>query len=228
MVYHPPAAGQNSGRQPAQTLTGDVDLQSRRNNQFFRGLRPLTPGLLVLLWCASAWAHFPHDVVDDLQLSPAYAVDQTLYATVRRVLYRSRTGGHSWERLSRGLACTGDFGALGVSPAFARDGTLFVACSGGALLRSTDRGEHHVVYIFRPGHLDVLKMLHVVKERGPGLCFYRFRVAVANVQFLEERAAFIYSAHVVVAQKSGVLVLVHPDVRRFQLFQTGGVLEQLP
>ncbi|MAT93630.1 MAG: hypothetical protein CME59_13615 [Halioglobus sp.] len=117
-------------------------MQSRRNNQFFRGLRPLTPGLLVLLWCASAWAHFPHDVVDDLQLSPAYAVDQTLYATVRRVLYRSRTGGHSWERLSRGLACTGDFGALGVSPAFARDGTLFVACSGGALLRSTDRGEH--------------------------------------------------------------------------------------
>ena len=85
-----------------------------------------------------------------------------------------------------------------------------------------------MVYIFRPGHLDVLEMLHVVKERGPSLCFYRFRVAVANVQFLEERAALIYSTHVVVAQKSGVLVLVDPDVRRFQLFQTGGVLEQLP
>ena len=85
-----------------------------------------------------------------------------------------------------------------------------------------------MVYIFRPGHLDVVEMLHVVKERGPSICFYRFRVAVANVQFLEERAALIYSTHVVVAQKSGVFVLVHPDVRRLQLFQPGGVREQLP
>ena len=85
-----------------------------------------------------------------------------------------------------------------------------------------------MVYIFRPGHLDVREMLHVVKERGPSLCLYRFRVAVANVQFLEERTAFIYSAHVVVAQNSRFLVLVLPDMRRFQLFQTGGVLEQLP
>ena len=90
----------------------------------------------------AAIAHVPHDLVHDVAISPAFAIDQTVYTTVRGSLFRSGTGGYEWQRLTRGINCAEDLTALSVSPDLHRDDTLFVACSSGGLYRSLDRGDH--------------------------------------------------------------------------------------
>jgi DNA-binding beta-propeller fold protein YncE/photosystem II stability/assembly factor-like uncharacterized protein len=74
-----------------------------------------------------------------LALSPAYATDNTLWASMsglsRSALLASPDGGDTWQELMSGEAK-----ALALSPAFAEDGTAFAAFSGLGLLRTTDGG----------------------------------------------------------------------------------------
>jgi hypothetical protein len=112
----------------------------------------------VLLLSRPVLAHVPHDVVDDIQVSPGFSVDQQVFATVRGKLFRSGTGGYNWQVLSRGLTCDKHLGALAISPDFLRDRTLVVACSSGGLYRSLDGGAH-----WRPlestGDFDFIQVL---------------------------------------------------------------------
>jgi photosystem II stability/assembly factor-like uncharacterized protein len=89
-----------------------------------------------------------------LFLSPAYAIDHTLYAYILPVfdktglqvggLFRSTDKGASWQGASQGL--TGQFGAysqsLVLSPAYSTDHTLFVGTQGegSGVFRSSDGG----------------------------------------------------------------------------------------
>jgi photosystem II stability/assembly factor-like uncharacterized protein len=78
----------------------------------------------------------------DVAASPAYAVDQTLFAAKSRsdgigsTLYRSQDGGTSWS----GVLSSDFVSDLAISPGFANDQTLFAATNEKALQRSMDGG----------------------------------------------------------------------------------------
>ena len=94
---------------------------------------------LCLAWLNPASAHAPHDVVADLQLSPDFAHDKTMFCSVYWRLFKSTDGGYSWNHQSRGL-CTDGTSVIALSPAFAEDRTLFSACAHGHIHRSCDGG----------------------------------------------------------------------------------------
>ncbi len=78
----------------------------------------------------------------EVDASPAYATDQTLFAARSRsdgigsTLYRSQDKGHSWS----GILSSDLVSDLAISPGFANDKTVFAATSEKALQRSTDGG----------------------------------------------------------------------------------------
>jgi photosystem II stability/assembly factor-like uncharacterized protein len=86
----------------------------------------------------AARAHFPHDVINDVAVSPDFANDQTVFAITRGNLVRSTDGAERWLRLSQGLGNTIPM-RVAISPAFAHDRTVFVASRQG-VFRSTDGG----------------------------------------------------------------------------------------
>jgi photosystem II stability/assembly factor-like uncharacterized protein len=72
-----------------------------------------------------------------IDFSPSYAQDQTIFVNATGGIYRTQDGGQSWDSI--GMAGM----ALGVSPNFAADGTLFAGnknSTAGELFRSRDRG----------------------------------------------------------------------------------------
>src|SRR5688572_15043034 len=83
-----------------------------------------------------ASAHTPHDVAVDIELSPDFARDGTMFAIVREYLLRSQDGGDTWQRLVRGLDNHGQLRAVEVS---AKDGrVLFAGTLGDGIYRSGD------------------------------------------------------------------------------------------
>lgn len=50
-----------------------------------------------------ALSHRPHDVVDQVELSPNYDNNQTLFIIVRGNLFKSEDGGKTWQRVWKGL-----------------------------------------------------------------------------------------------------------------------------
>ena len=79
-----------------------------------------------------------------LAVSPAFAADQTLFATDgRSLLFRSTDGGETWEEISRIAQVGGASDAdvyLSISPAYPADPTLWASVEGGVAYRSTDGG----------------------------------------------------------------------------------------
>ncbi len=108
-----------------------------------RFIAAATLQMTVLLFLATAsspaLAHVPHDIVDVIQLSPAYARDQTVFTSVRHNLLRSQDGGFTWRRLTLGLG-PHVFTSLAVSPSFDIDETLFLGTYDGGVYRSQDGG----------------------------------------------------------------------------------------
>ncbi|MHC5210546.1 MAG: hypothetical protein ACYTG2_07505 [Planctomycetota bacterium] len=88
-------------------------------------------------------AHSPHDVVEQIAVSPHYAQDETVLAYVvlsdRRYLARSTDGGLSWQVYSSVLL---EYvpSAIRFSPRFALDETVYIASRGGGVWRSLDGG----------------------------------------------------------------------------------------
>ena len=101
-------------------------------------LTPLSPSSLT--WAAPQLPPKPF-TIDDLAVSPSYAQDRTLFAVSHRYgLFKSSSGGRTWNRTGFSVRSTSFEGyRLGISPAYDRDQTLFVA-TGFSLHRSTDGG----------------------------------------------------------------------------------------
>jgi photosystem II stability/assembly factor-like uncharacterized protein len=62
--------------------------------------------IILIVTCVnvnSALAHRPHDVIEQIELSPDYGKDRTLFIVVRNNLFKSTNGGESWRRINRGL-----------------------------------------------------------------------------------------------------------------------------
>lgn len=99
--------------------------------------------LAALLLAASARAHAPHDVITEVALSPAFATDRTVFATVtltdNDLFARSTDAGRSWTYIGTPLARGGAEG-FGFSPDFQADGTAFAANTHTGLWRTQDAG----------------------------------------------------------------------------------------
>ena len=99
---------------------------------------------IILIFCLLALpvcqvcAHEPHDDIYELEISPEYSKDRTLYIIVRRDLFKSVDGGESWSRLFNGLSCRGYLESLAVAPS--NKDVLYVSALGGGLFRSDDAG----------------------------------------------------------------------------------------
>ena len=94
----------------------------------------------IVIQASNSPAHAPHDVVVDIQLSPAFSSDKTIFALVYWKLLSSTDGGYEWHFPSRGL-CSHHKISLALSPAFSFDKTLFVSCVDGEIHRSQDAGQ---------------------------------------------------------------------------------------
>ena len=61
------------------------------------------------------FGHSPHDQIYEVELSPAYSQDKTLFITVRHNLLKSEDGGKNWIRLTNGLDYRCFLGSLAIS-----------------------------------------------------------------------------------------------------------------
>ncbi|MBD2578287.1 YCF48-related protein [Oscillatoria sp. FACHB-1406] len=86
----------------------------------------------------AAYAHRPHDVIEQVLLSPSYAQDNTVYSFVRGNLFKSSDRGESWAKANPGLP-TLKIEVLAVAPDSA-DRAL-AASSEGGLYRTENGGK---------------------------------------------------------------------------------------
>lgn len=97
---------------------------------------------------APAAAHQPHDPVEVVAVSPAFADDGFVLAARHPnqnwrppELAASSDGGRTWRQAFRGLTAVAPFSDADLSPTFAADGTALVTTRGEGAWWSTDRGE---------------------------------------------------------------------------------------
>ena len=89
-----------------------------------------------------AWGHRPHDVVDQVELSPNYDKNQTLFIIVRGNLFKSSDGGKSWQRLWKGLDNFDNLVALTISSK--NENVLFTSSLYSGIYKSQDGGQSWV------------------------------------------------------------------------------------
>ena len=80
---------------------------------------------LLFLKTGDILAHVPHDDIYQLEISPAYSKDKTLFIIVRKNLFKSEDGGKNWIRLVNGLDNRSQLFTLAISPQ--KKYTLYVA-----------------------------------------------------------------------------------------------------
>ena len=71
--------------------------------------------LFIYFYTDCALGHSPHDQIYEVELSPKYSQDKTLFITVRHNLFKSPNGGKSWIRLTNGLDSRCFLGSLAIS-----------------------------------------------------------------------------------------------------------------
>ena len=86
-----------------------------------------------------ALAHRPHDVVTEIEISPDYVEDKTLYIIVRSNLFKSVDQGEYWQRLYYGIDTPHELSSLAISPE--NKNTIFLSSSGGGIYQSQDGGQ---------------------------------------------------------------------------------------
>lgn len=93
----------------------------------------------ILIQVPSAWGHRPHDVVDQVELSPNYDQNQTLFIIVRGNLFKSQDGGNSWQRLWKGLDNFDNLVTLSTSSD--NENILFTSSLYSGIYKSQDGGQ---------------------------------------------------------------------------------------
>lgn len=103
---------------------------------FFLGL------LTAVLWgllSLNVQAHDPHDVVQQVELSPTYRQDQSIYLLVRGNFLKSTDGGSTWQRQVKGLDHHTPLTAFDVAPTDPNH--LYLSTEGDGLYQSDNGGE---------------------------------------------------------------------------------------
>ena len=102
--------------------------------------------LLTLSFCFlvvnPAFAHSPHDDIYQVEISPKYARDSTLYVIVRGNLLKSLNGGSSWQRIVNGIDNKYKLWSLSISPQ--NKNILFLSSLGDGVYKSEDEGNSWV------------------------------------------------------------------------------------
>ncbi|MGK7953935.1 MAG: WD40/YVTN/BNR-like repeat-containing protein [Crocosphaera sp.] len=93
---------------------------------------------VLLLEVPKVHAHRPHDVIKQVEISPNYDDDRTIYIIVREKLLKSVDGGKSWYRVFRGLDNTFNFSSLSI--ALENPKILYISASKDGVYRSQDGG----------------------------------------------------------------------------------------
>ena len=111
---------------------------------YFLGSLKALSILLVLIFTIllfdvpAAFAHTPHDDIFQVEISPKYNQDQTLFVIVRGNLLKSIDGGASWQRIVKGLDHKHRLYALDIYAQSAD--TLFLSSLGDGIYKSQDGG----------------------------------------------------------------------------------------
>ena len=85
------------------------------------------------------WGHDPHDVVQQVELSPNYRQDQTMYLLVRGNFLKSVDGGITWQRQVKGLTHQTPLRAFAIDSHAPQ--SLYISTEGDGLYRSTNGGQ---------------------------------------------------------------------------------------
>ncbi len=100
---------------------------------------------MIALWAGWAFAHHPHDPIDLIDMSPAFATDQMLIGTRNpgqnwraNEIVTSGDGGFSWWPAYKGMNHDADVVAMGLSPSFDIDGIAMVTTDGDGLFLTQD------------------------------------------------------------------------------------------
>lgn len=102
------------------------------------GLLLLSAAIYFSVEVNAAFAHTPHDDIYQIEISPNYHQDQTLFIIVRGNLFKSEDGGSSWQRLVKGLDHQYGLSALDISSQTSN--TLFLTTKGDGIYKSEDGG----------------------------------------------------------------------------------------
>ncbi|MDJ0571522.1 MAG: YCF48-related protein [Pleurocapsa sp. MO_192.B19] len=87
----------------------------------------------------AALAHYPHDDIFAVEVSPNYQQDQTLFINVRGNLFKSKDGGDSWQTIVNGLDHQHELSALDISAQSQK--ILFLATLGDGIYKSENEGD---------------------------------------------------------------------------------------
>ncbi len=116
-----------------------------------------------------AYAHTPHHVIDELELSPDYENDSTTFVLVHNYLLRSTERGASWQQLVNGIDSPYVLTDISISENFAADNVLFVTTAGDGVFKSADRGQSWNRFNAGLRQLNIGKMLVVPSEGGQSI-----------------------------------------------------------
>ncbi len=99
--------------------------------------------LLTVVWLIfdvkAALAHYPHDDIFAVEISPNYQQDRTLFINVRGNLFKSKDGGDSWQRIVKGLDYQHKLSALDIAAQSPK--ILFLSTLGDGIYKSENGGD---------------------------------------------------------------------------------------
>lgn len=98
----------------------------------------LLTGAFFALNVNPALAHYPHDDIFAVEMSPNYQQDRTVFIDVRGNLFKSRDGGASWQTVVNGLDHQHELSALDISPSSAE--VIYLATLGDGIYKSENGG----------------------------------------------------------------------------------------
>ena len=87
----------------------------------------------------AAFAHYPHDDIFAVKLSPNYQQDRTLFINVRGNLFRSKDGGNSWQTIVKGLDHQYELSSLDIAAQSQK--ILFLSTLGDGIYKSENGGD---------------------------------------------------------------------------------------
>ncbi|MDJ0729733.1 MAG: YCF48-related protein [Crocosphaera sp.] len=96
--------------------------------------------ILLAVGIQPATSHRPHDVVEQIELSPTYDQDKTIWIIVRNNLFKSVDGGESWQRITNGIDNLTPYDLSGLDMFAQSKDILFLSSDGEGIYKSQDGG----------------------------------------------------------------------------------------
>ena len=96
-------------------------------------------GIFFFFDVESALAHYPHDDIFAVEISPNYQQDRTVLINVRGNLFKSRDGGDSWQKIVKGLDHQYELSSLAIAAQSPQ--ILYLTTFGDGVYKSENGGD---------------------------------------------------------------------------------------